>query len=133
MRINWHADGEGCCHAECEQWQTKHGHGGCALLDLLPWEVFERPSPASRSGCPFAVLAEVLGLHERRDGTQLHQRGREDPQRVFGITPEMVLAAVKNHLAQQADDEARAALEKRLRDAEEQRLRERDAMDDPRR
>jgi hypothetical protein len=37
----------------------------------------------------------------------------------------MVLAAVKNHLAQQADDEARAALEKRLR--------EQDAMDDPRR
>jgi len=104
----------------------------CRLIDDLPWfSKFEAVPVGKR--CPFAVLANVLGLHERTDGTQLHQRGREDPQRVFGITPEDVLAAIRDCRAQQGDDEARAELERRLQDAAAKRLRERDAMDDPRR
>jgi hypothetical protein len=125
MNVKWHADGEGRCHEGCEQYEhDTQPFPYCRIIAKLS-SAYNIVPIAICAPCPFAVLADVLGLHGRRDGAQLHHRGREDPQRVFGITPEMVLAAVKNHLAQQADDEARAALEKRLR--------EQDAMDDPRR
>lgn len=61
----WHADGEGKCHRGCEQWNEEHGYSGCKLLDLLAWEVFQRPTIGD-VGCPFAVLADVLALHERQ-------------------------------------------------------------------
>lgn len=64
-KINWHADGEGRCHAECEAFGGHGSRAGCGLLDVLPWEVFTAPSPAKRSPCPFAVLADVFRLHER--------------------------------------------------------------------
>lgn len=128
MRIDWHANGDGYCHAECEaKNHVDNSHSGCGLIDNLPWFSKFEAVPVGKP-CPFAVLANVLGLHERRDGAQLHQRGREDPQRVFGITPEEVVEILHKHLVQKGastDDEARAAFEKRLR--------EQNAMDDPRR
>jgi hypothetical protein len=62
-QINWHADGEGRCHAECQAWGIRFDREGCVLLDVLPWEVFAVPTPAF-SECPFAVLREVLGVQE---------------------------------------------------------------------
>ncbi len=67
-RMMWHADADWRCHAGCEQWGVgpDPAHPGCKILDILPWEVFDRPTPAKRSMCPFAVIANVLGLAEQR-------------------------------------------------------------------
>ena len=61
----WRADGEGRCQRECEAWDNEGDHPGCRILDRLSWEVFDQPTPNKRSPCPFAVLADVLGLHRR--------------------------------------------------------------------
>lgn len=59
-KLLWHATGNGLCHAECESWDMRGDHHGCKILDRLPWEVFDRPTPAKVSHCPFALLASVL-------------------------------------------------------------------------
>lgn len=67
----WHADEDGRCHQGCEAWgNVIAGRPGCGLLDDLCLEVFEAPSPASNSTCPFALLADVLCAvkpHEEED------------------------------------------------------------------
>lgn len=56
----WHADGEGKCHAGCEARRSDApGTWYCRICENLPWETF-RDAPGDGSGCPFAVLADVL-------------------------------------------------------------------------
>ena len=63
--INWHADGEGRCHKECEQKQkVDNSCSGCGIVDRLPWFSKFEAVPVGRP-CPFAVLADVFRLHER--------------------------------------------------------------------
>lgn len=57
----WHADGEGKCHAGCEQ-RFLFGPGGprCAVMQL----VFGHQNAPDGGACPFAVLADVLCAHQ---------------------------------------------------------------------
>jgi hypothetical protein len=61
----WHADGEGRCHAGCEQYDQKRA-SACKLLGLLPWGGLMSRCVTEGIDCPFAVLADALCLHERR-------------------------------------------------------------------
>jgi len=75
-KLLWHADGEGKCHPHCEQAESfvQDASGEAwipclALRRLLP--LMERRRNGSQ--CPFAVLADVLCLHERKPDGKLNQ------------------------------------------------------------
>lgn len=77
-RRMWHADGEGRCHTGCESWGSKHGLNGCDLIEVLPWEVFDQPSPNRLSPCPFAVLADVLCVHQPPHEEQVDEKASRE-------------------------------------------------------
>ena len=69
MSINWHADGDGRCHAECEAWDKedwKHLGTRCQIAQVLPWMV-RREALEPGVPCPFAVLADVFQLFSRKE------------------------------------------------------------------
>ncbi len=65
----WHADGDGRCHRRCEACESSDGglRVECVLLRrLVSGTIHCVVTAPLQSLCPFAVLADVLALHERK-------------------------------------------------------------------
>ena len=58
-KLMWHADGEGKCHKECEQYKAD---GCCSIKTMLYPDI----GTVARGNCLFAVLSDVLCVHRQK-------------------------------------------------------------------